>query len=133
LKPDDALNYRNRGLSYDKLDNHSQAIENFKIAAKLGDKKVQDYLKSQGIDWEPESLPSTSRPDKSYQQPVKKVESSVDADPTYRGIKGIVLMNGDKIEGQVISITDETVKIRTKDGKVSSYSFMKEVRRFISE
>ncbi len=52
----------------------------------------------------------------------------------YEGIKGIVLKNGKVIEGQIISIDDNDVlKIRTKDGKILSYSFMKEVKEYITE
>ncbi len=52
----------------------------------------------------------------------------------YEGIKGIVLKNGKVIEGQIISIDDNDVlKIRTKEGKILSYSFMKEVKEYITE
>jgi len=42
-------------------------------------------------------------------------------------------MNGDIIEGQIISVGPDIVKIRTKDGKVLSYSFKDEVQKFIKE
>jgi hypothetical protein len=52
----------------------------------------------------------------------------------YEGIKGIVLKNGKVIEGQIISIDDNDVlKIQTKEGKILSYSFMKEVKEYITE
>ncbi|PKN52739.1 MAG: hypothetical protein CVU55_05805 [Deltaproteobacteria bacterium HGW-Deltaproteobacteria-13] len=51
----------------------------------------------------------------------------------YKGIKGIILQNGEAIEGQIISMSAETVRIRTKDGTVSSYSFIKELDSFIHE
>jgi tetratricopeptide (TPR) repeat protein len=51
LNPQYAMAYFNRGLAYHGLGNHQQAIENLKIAGKLGDKKTQDYLRSQGISW----------------------------------------------------------------------------------
>jgi len=52
----------------------------------------------------------------------------------YEGIKGIVLNNGKVIEGQIISIDDNDVlKIRTKEGGILSYSFMKEVKEYIIE
>ena len=60
----------------------------------------------------------------------------VDAGESYSvitGLKGIELRNGDVIEGQVISVDSDFVMIRTKDGKVLSYSFMKEFRWFITE
>ena len=58
----------------------------------------------------------------------------VDSEQHYRaieGLTGIELQNGNVIEGQVISFKGDTVKIRTKDGKILSYSFMEEVKRFI--
>jgi hypothetical protein len=61
------------------------------------------------------------------------VEVSTEANPAYKGIKGIELVNGNIIEGQIISVSPDIVKIRTKDGKVLSYDFNKEVQRFIKE
>ncbi len=62
-------------------------------------------------------------------------EAVVAASPHYyEGIKGIVLQNGKVIEGQIISIDDNNVlKIRTKEGKILSYSFIKEVKEYIIE
>ena len=50
-----------------------------------------------------------------------------------KGIKGIVLMNGEKIEGQIISMNADRVVIRTEDGKVSCYNFIEEVQNFIKK
>lgn len=52
---------------------------------------------------------------------------------SYKGIRGIELTSGDVIEGQILNISTNAVIIRTKDGKVLSYSFEKEVRRFIKD
>jgi hypothetical protein len=60
-------------------------------------------------------------------------KSTIVADQSYKGIKGIVLYDGKVIEGQIISMNAEIVKIRTKDGNVLSYSFIKEVECFIHE
>jgi hypothetical protein len=60
-------------------------------------------------------------------------ESTIVADQRYKGIKGIVLQDGTVIEGQIISMNAEIVKIRTKDGNVLSTSFIKEVEYFIHE
>jgi hypothetical protein len=57
----------------------------------------------------------------------------VDADQRYRRIKGIVLMDGNVIEGQIISMNTDVVKIRAKEGNILSYDFKKEVQRFITE
>jgi len=52
-------------------------------------------------------------------------------DQRHKEIKGIVLNDGNVIEGQILNISAHAVIIRTKDGKVSSYSFEKEVRGFV--
>lgn len=65
--------------------------------------------------------------------PKKKAESTIGASPSYNSIKGIVLTNGNIVEGQILNISTNAVIIRTKDGKVLSYSFEKEVRRFIKD
>jgi hypothetical protein len=69
------------------------------------------------------------------EEPVAPKEAVVAASPNYyEGIKGIVLKNGKVIEGQIISIDDNDVlKIRTKEGKILSYSFMKEVKEYITK
>ena len=51
LNPKHALAYVDRGRVYYKLGNRHQLIQDFKIAASLGDKIAQDYLRSQGIAW----------------------------------------------------------------------------------
>ncbi len=71
--------------------------------------------------------------EQSTQEPIEKTESTEDAPPEYKRIKAIVLMNGNVIEGQILRFDPDIVKIRTKDGKVSSYSFKKEVQTFITE
>ncbi len=51
LNPNYAEAYCNRGLAYGRLGDVRQAIEDFKIAARLGSKKAQNILRSQGISW----------------------------------------------------------------------------------
>ncbi|MGP8153509.1 MAG: SPOR domain-containing protein [Smithella sp.] len=66
------------------------------------------------------------------QQPVQKMAPSIDTRHYYDGIKGIVLKNGKVIKGQIISIDDNDVlKIRTKNGRILSYSFTKDVKEYI--
>jgi hypothetical protein len=58
----------------------------------------------------------------------------VDSERHYKvigGLRGVELKDGSVIEGQVISFSGDIVKIRTKDGKILTYSFMKEVKMFI--
>jgi tetratricopeptide (TPR) repeat protein len=67
------------------------------------------------------------------QQPIENAKPFVDTDQRYGGVKGIVLMNGNVIEGQIISMNPDTVKIRTKEAGILSFDFKKEVQRFIRE
>ena len=55
------------------------------------------------------------------------------AEQQYKGITGIVLYDGTVVEGQIIFMSADIIKIRTKDGNTSSYSFIKEVQSFIKE
>jgi hypothetical protein len=75
----------------------------------------------------------TKSMEKQSQTSMDKAKPSVDAGQRYRGIKGIVLVNGNKIEGQIISMDPDKIKIRTKEGKILSYDFKKEVENFIHE
>ena len=66
-------------------------------------------------------------------EPEIKTAPSIPTQNYYEGIKGIVLNNGKVIKGQIISIDDNDVlKIRTKHGKILSYSFMK-IKKYITE
>jgi hypothetical protein len=58
---------------------------------------------------------------------------AVVAEQQYKGITGIILYDGTVIEGQILFMSADIVKIRTKDGNTSSYSFIKEVQSFIKE
>jgi hypothetical protein len=66
------------------------------------------------------------------QKPENKTVPSIETQHYYEGIKGIVLTNGEVIEGQIISVYDDVLKIRSKDGKIFSYSFMK-VKEYITK
>ena len=68
------------------------------------------------------------------QKPENQTAPSIDTQQHYyNGIKGIVLKNGKVIKGQIISIDNDVLKIRTKKGKILTYSFMKEVKEYITE
>ena len=71
--------------------------------------------------------------EQSTQKSIEKTESTEDAPPQYKRIKAIVLTNGNVIEGKVLRLDPDIVKIRTRDGKVSSYSFKKDVQTLITE
>ncbi len=51
LDPTYSEAYVCRAIVYDKIGNNAQAIKDYKISARLGSKKAQDYLKSINIDW----------------------------------------------------------------------------------
>jgi tetratricopeptide (TPR) repeat protein len=51
LNPQDAEAYGLRGAIYGGLRNYNQAISDMKIAARLGHKETQDFLRGQGIAW----------------------------------------------------------------------------------
>jgi hypothetical protein len=68
-----------------------------------------------------------------YKAVVKDAAPPVHGDPRYAEIRGIVLKNGDVIKGRILDMNIDTVKIQTKDGTILSYSFIKEVEKFITE
>ena len=49
----------------------------------------------------------------------------------YDSVKAIVLTTGDVVEGQIIGIDDDELKIRTKDGRILFFSFMNDVKKYI--
>jgi tetratricopeptide (TPR) repeat protein len=51
LDSQNSLAYFNRGTAYKILGNYQQAKEDFQISARIGNKKAQEYLMSQGIAW----------------------------------------------------------------------------------
>ena len=76
----------------------------------------------------------TSQKSKTVQKPESETLSSINTPSYYAGIKGVVLKNGKVIKGQIISIDDNDVlKIRTEKGKILSYSFTKDVKKYITE
>jgi hypothetical protein len=112
-----------------------------KIQTPLPKHEMEDNPR-QEQDWKPREdavkIPKadvsvTRSPEKQSQTPMENVKPSVDADQRYRRIKGIVLMDGNVIEGQIISMNTDVVKIRAKEGNILSYDFKKEVQRFITE
>ena len=121
LKPDYVNAYYSRGNSYYKLGQHKRAIEDFKIAAGLGHEVAQVILKSYGNVRILANIP------------IARKMGKVQAEQQYERIKGIELMNGNVIEGQIISINSERVKIRTNEGNILSYDLNKEVQRFVKD
>jgi len=51
IKPDYKDAYFNRGVTYGKVGNNNLAVNDLKTAAKLGDERAKNFLRSQGISW----------------------------------------------------------------------------------
>ena len=51
LDPKDVSAYFSRGIAYDELGDHQRAVNDFKTAAKWGDKRAQDILTKEKIQW----------------------------------------------------------------------------------
>lgn len=49
----------------------------------------------------------------------------------YQSVKALVLKNGDIIEGQIISSDHDVIKLRSKEGKVLTYSFINDIQKYI--
>lgn len=125
LKPDYEMAYNNRGFAYILSGNNLEGCSSLSRACELGSCEKYNYWKKRGYC-------QSIRPEQS-QPTSENTKPSVDVDQRYREIKGIVLMNGNVIEGQILSINPKTVEIRTIEGKLMSYSFEREVQRFIKE
>jgi cell division septation protein DedD len=118
--------YETRQLAYNALIKlmNSGEIDYFRIQ-KIAEKNGEIVTKKMG---------SVVQKNEPTQKPETKTAPSIDSQGYYEGIKGIVLKNGKVIKGQIISIDDNNVlKIRTKEGEILSYSFVKEVKEYITE
>ncbi|MBN1365998.1 MAG: tetratricopeptide repeat protein [Syntrophaceae bacterium] len=147
LHPNNINAYNNRGLTYLLQGNNDLGCLDAQETCSRGFCKVLEWAKRKGYCRQEQppkpkedkiklSLPNfsiTRTPGKQFQTSIGNAASSDSIEQPYVGIKGIFLTNGNKIEGQIISINANTVKIRTKDGIVSSYSFVEEVMGFIPE
>ncbi len=50
--PDHVMAYASRGSIYDKIGDAQRALSDYRKAAQLGDKDVQEHLRSKGISWQ---------------------------------------------------------------------------------
>jgi tetratricopeptide (TPR) repeat protein len=147
LHPDDVNAYNNRGVVYLLQGNKNLGCLDAQKACAMGFCKVLEWAKRKGhcleeqflkpgkdeVKITPANTSAFKNPKKQLQLPLKYFKSSEEEEQSYKSIKGIVLMNGNRIEGQIISMNPDTVKIYTKDGSVLSYDFKKEVKGFIKE
>lgn len=51
LEPENDKAYANRGLTYEKQGSYELAVKDYQISARLGNIKVQKYLRSKGLGW----------------------------------------------------------------------------------
>lgn len=147
LKTDYRDAYNNRGYAYLLQGDSGLGCRDAQKACAMGLCKLLEWAKSKGkcpqepllesetnkVKIPPEDPPVSKSPEKQTRMPVESIKPSVAAEQKYRGIKGIELINGNVIEGLVISMNPETIKIRTKDGNVLSYDFKKDVKKLIME
>lgn len=147
LHPDDVNAFNNRGVVYLLQGNKNLGCRDAQKACAKGFCKVLEWAKRKGYCPEEQFLKpkkdeakitqtdksAFKEPKKQLQLPLKNFRSSEEEEQIYETIKGIVLMNGNRMEGKIISMNPDSVKIRTKDGRVLSYDFKKEVKGFIKE
>jgi len=150
LKPDYVNAYNNRAFAYLLQGNHPLGCSDAQKACDLGLCNVLKWAKSKGKceqekpgqpakeeeKFSPNHVPVPIIPEKKTPLPLKNFTSPATEEQSPRElkkIKGIELFNGKIIEGQIISLNSDEVKIRTKDGEILFFSFPKEVYRFIKD
>jgi len=108
-----------------------KALTKLKKAGEIDFFKIK---KMSGEKWETvtNEMENGAQKNEPAQKTKNKTERSIDTRNYYKGIKGIVLKNGKVVKGQIISVYNDVLKIRTKHGKILSYSFMK-VKKYITE
>lgn len=99
------------------------------------EKKIELTAQKTEPDQKPEKkMELAAQKNESVQKPENKTTPSIDTRHYYDGVKGIVLKNGRIIKGRIISIDDNDVlKIRTRGGRILSYSFTGDVKEYITE
>ena len=125
--------YRSYIGRYETLPLARKALTKLKKAGEIDYFQIKQMTEKKG-EIATMEMETGAQKNESAQKPENKTAPSIDTQRYYEGIKGIVLNNGKIIKGQIISIDDNDVlKIRTKGGKILSYSFMKEVKEYITE
>lgn len=147
LKPDYVNAYNNRALVYILQGNNDLGCRDAQKTCAMGLCKVLEWAKQKrcclqqpvgkpggdAVKLFKTNAPVNKIPEKQVPAEKENKKSSVAVNQPYKGIKGIVLMNGNRIEGQIINMNTDTVTIRTRDGKILSYDFNKEIMNFINE
>ena len=117
-----------------KSETKPETVEQGKEPAQKQESKIEPAdQKSEQIQKSENKTDSAIQKNKQSQKPENKNEPSIDTGHYYDGIKGIVLNNGRIIRGKIISIDDKDVlKIRTRSGRILSYSFTKDIKEYIT-
>ena len=115
--------------------NKSEITQQKGEPAQKPEKKIELTAQKTEPDQKPEKkMELAAQKNESVQKPENKTTPSIDTRHYYDGVKGIVLKNGRIIKGRIISIDDNDVlKIRTRGGRILSYSFTGDVKEYITE
>jgi hypothetical protein len=135
--------YRSYVGRYENLSLAREALTKLKKAGEIGYFQIRKMAEKKGEIAAQETETGAQKNEPANKQENKNVPSimkpeiktapTIAAQNYYEGITGIVLNNGKVIKGRIMSVDDNDVlKIRTKDGKILSYSFMK-VKKYITE
>ena len=118
-----------------KLENKIEAVAQTNEPNQKPEKKIEITAQKTGPVQKPEKkMELAAQKNESVQKPENKTAPSIDTRHYYDGVKGIVLMNGRIIKGRIISIDDNDVlKIRTRGGRILSYSFARDIKEYITE
>ena len=118
-----------------KPESKSEAVAQTNEPNQKPEKKIELTAQKTEPDQKPEKkMELAAKNNESVQKPENKTTPSIDTRHYYDGVKGIVLKNGRIIKGRIISIDDNDVlKIRTRGGRILSYSFTGDVKEYITE
>ena len=118
-----------------KPESKSEAVAQTNEPNQKPEKKIELTAQKTESDQKPEKkMELAAKNNESVPKPENKTTSSIDTRHYYDGVKGIILKNGRVIRGRIISIDDNDVlKIRTRGGRILSYSFTGDVKEYITE
>ena len=118
-----------------KSENKTEVSSQTNKPAQKPESKAEAAAQANEPNQKPEKkMELTAQKNGSVQKPENKTTPPIDTRHYYDGVKGIVLKNGRIIKGRIISIDDNDVlKIRTRGGRILSYSFTGDVKEYITE
>ncbi len=147
LHPDDINAYNNRAITYLLRGNKDSGCGDARKTCAMGLCQALEWAQRKGYCPREQPFKATQNganaptsdasmlknPVKPFHLPIKIFNSPMEDGPGYEKIKGIELMNGKVIEGQIISMNSSIIRIRIGDGRILSFSFEKDVKRFIKD